>query len=113
MVTLGARNFTASLDARHDVAWRWPAYPRPIAQVDAQDVIGGQVLVDALGRLNQATVFADVADVTAETPVGVVASGSAAKPPGSDEATERQRVERRLVPARCNLASTCSSAARR
>ena len=68
----------------------------PAVQVDAADVIGGQSLVEALGHADQATVFAAVADVTAETPAGTVVSTG--DRPGSGEATARQRAERRLIP---------------
>ena len=78
----------------------------PTVQVNAQEVIGGQALATALGPADQATVFAAIADVTAEAPAGAASGSPAGKPLGSnDEATERQQAERRLIPAR---SSSCT-----
>jgi hypothetical protein len=69
----------------------------PQAQADVAAVIGGEALVGALGPADQSSVFAAVADVTAEAPAA--GRGVALKQAEEAAVTERQRAERRLIPA--------------
>ena len=64
-------------------------------------MIGGQALVDALGPADQATVFAAVADITADLPT----ARSSEIQLVVDEVTERQRAERRVIPVSCTGSS--------
>ena len=75
-------------------------------QADAAAVIGGEGLTDALGPVDQSTVFAAVADVTAEAPA--VRNGVVVKQQGEPGVKEQQRAERRLIPASARIRRSMS-----